>query len=207
MIDAILIGGGGHAKSMADSIRAEGKYHIVGIVDPVDPKWEECPWLGNDEELSRLYKEGIHTAFIGIGFMGKDATRQRVLKSLAEIGFELPAVIDPTAVVSSSAKIGEASFIGKAAVINVDAKIGKAAIINTGAIVDHESVVGDFTHVAVGAKICGCVNVSDGVFIGAGATVINGIRINADAVVGAGSVVVDDVDTGCTVVGVPARKR
>lgn len=207
MIDAIMIGGGGHAKSMADSINSEGKYHIVGIVDPVDPKWDDCKWLGGDEVLKQVYDDGIRTAFIGIGYMGKGDLRQKLYDTLINIGYELPVVIDPTAVIGGKVKIGDAAYIGKAAVLNVGAKIGRAAIINTGAIIDHESSVGEFSHIAVGAKICGDVRIDDAVLIGAGSIVINGINVNSGAIVGAGAVVVDDVEETCTVVGVPARKR
>lgn len=47
--------------------------------------------------------------------------------------------------------------------------------------------------------------VGDGAAIGAGATIGPGVEIGEEALVGAGAVVLEDVDTGTTVVGNPAR--
>lgn len=47
--------------------------------------------------------------------------------------------------------------------------------------------------------------IGDGVFVGAGARVLGGIEVGDDAVIGANAVVINDVPTGATVVGIPAR--
>ena len=47
--------------------------------------------------------------------------------------------------------------------------------------------------------------IGNNVFIGAGAKVIGSVKVGDNARVGANAVVVDDVPSGVTVVGVPAR--
>jgi sugar O-acyltransferase (sialic acid O-acetyltransferase NeuD family) len=205
MIDAVLIGGGGHAKSVADAVKRAGIYNIIGIVSREKEDWDEYPWLGNDDELQKIYDSGVKNAIFGIGYLGKGDVRRRVYDNLVKIGFELPAIIDPSAVISEDTEIGTATFIGKGCIVNKEAKIGKATIINTGAIIEHECRIGDFTHIAVGARICGDVEIGEDVFIGAGATVIQCIKVGNKTAVGAGAAVVYDVPERCVAVGVPAK--
>lgn len=188
MEDVVLVGFGGHAKSVADCIEREGKYHIVGYTDMQEAD-SQYSYLGTDDELQAILVGGVKNAAIGIGYMGKGAVRQHLYAKLKQIGFYLPVITDPSAIVSSTAVVGEGSFIGKCAVINAEASIGKMAIINTKALVEHECVVGDFTHVAVGAVLCGQVKVGEGAFIGANATVIQCRQIESNAIVPAGATI------------------
>lgn len=193
MEDIVLVGFGGHAKSVADCIEREGKYHIAGYTD-VKASSDRYRYLGTDDALEAIFARGIANAVVGIGYMGKGTIRQQLYRKLKDIGFDLPVIIDPSAVVSSSAIIDEGSFIGKCAVINADASICKMAIINTKALVEHECVVSEYAHVAVGAVLCGQVKVGVAAFIGANATVIQGVSVGDSAIIGANCTVLHDVE-------------
>ena len=188
----IILGKGGHAKSIIDAIEAQGKYEIAGYVVNSDVNIKELgdyPIIGKDEDLKNIFRQGCRYAAIGIGFLGKGELREKLYEVLKEIGYSLPVIYDPTAIVSKKAVIGEGTFIGKRAVVNADVKIGKMCIINTGAIVEHDSQVGDFSHISVGTVLCGNVCVGCGAFIGANATVIQGRSVGDKCIVGAGETV------------------
>lgn len=201
----VVIGCGGHAKSVIDIIECAGEYEIAGFVDR--KKDESFSYRGYkiiaaDKELDMLYKRGIEYAAVGIGYMGAGNLRQRMYDRLKEAGFCLPVLRDPSAVIACDVRAGEGTIIGKAAVLNSDAVIGKMSIINTAAIVEHECYVGDFTHIAVGAILCGNVTVGRNSFIGANSTVIQGCHIGEDVLIGAGSLVLNDVEKGQKKVGI-----
>ena len=118
------------------------------------------------------------------------------IKRLKEIGFNLPVICDPTAIVASDVTIGEGTFIGKGVILNSESKIGKTCIINTGAIVEHNCQVGDFAHVSVGTVLCGEVSVGRAAFIGANATVIQGRKVGDGCIVAAGEVIRKNVMNG-----------
>lgn len=205
----LLIGMGGHARSVVDSIQAAGRYEIAGFVDnQKDPgeSYRGLPLLGTDDDLPRLYREGITCAFVCVGFLGFSQVRQTICENLRHIGFALPSVIDPTAVLASDASIGDGVFVGKRAVLNSGAQVGDLAIINTGAIVEHDCTVGAYSHVSVSATLCGGVTVGENALIGAGATVIQGASVGAGAVIGAGSMVVFDIAENKKAYGVPCRE-
>lgn len=201
MEDIVLIGGGGHALSVADAIISGKNYKIVGYTDEADTHIS-LRYLGTDDMLESLFKKGHTNAAITVGFLGESSIRDKLCHRLEQIGFHLPKIIDPSAVVSESADVGEGVFIGKQAVVNAEAKIGKMCIINTGAIIEHNNWVGEYGHVAVGAALCGNVHVGAHTFIGANATIIQGVQIGMNAIIGAGSIVIGDVPDNSRVVGV-----
>ncbi len=202
MEDIILVGFGGHAKSVVDTIEKEGKYHIVGFTDPLpDREYKGYHCLGNDDVLEEYFLKGIRYAFVTLGYMGQGKNRDVLYKKLKKIGYRLPVIIDPSAVLAEDIKIGEGTFVGKNAVINAAAIVGKMCIINTGAVVEHENQIGDFTHVSVNGTLCGNVFVSEHCFIGANATVIQNIKIGSCSIVGAGSIVLRDILSGEKVYG------
>lgn len=189
MEDIILLGMGGHAKSVIDCIERQGKYRIAGFLDKEDRgkvSYRGYEVIGNDDDLSRLYDEGIENACVTVGFMGNSIVRNCLYERLKEIGYRLPNIIDPSAVLAADAALGEGNFIGKLAMVNADAKIGSMCIINSGAMIEHECRVGDFSHISVGTVLCGGVTVGKNTFVGAGATLIQGIVVGDGCIVAAG---------------------
>ena len=99
------------------------------------------------------------------------------------------------------------------AILREQVDIGRNAVIMMGAILNIGAVVGEGTMIDMGAVLAGVVEpasatpviVEDNVLIGANAVVIEGCRIGHDAVVAAGAVVVSDVEPGTVVAGCPAR--
>lgn len=201
----ILIGGGGHCSSVIDTIRRMNAFGEIVITDcDIAARSELMGYkiVGNDELLPQLFQDGFKMAFISIGSIKSTIRRQEVYQRAKDIGFKFPNLIDPSASVSESVRLGEGIFIGKNAIINTNAQIADLSIINTGAIVEHGCQIGKFSHVSVGAVVCGDSYVGDSVFIGANATVIQGVEIGDNSIIGAGSVVIKDVVPNSRVVGI-----
>lgn len=199
----VLVGFGGHAKSVIDAIERGRQYRIAGFTEmKTCSEYHGYVCLGTDERLDEIFRGGVQNAFVCIGYMGTGHIRDSLYSRLKNIGFSVPVISDPSAVISKSAVIGEGTFVGKNAVINADACIGKMTIINTASVVEHEVSVGDFSHIAVGAVLCGRVQVGHHCLVGANATVIQGIKIGGGSVVGAGSVVLRDINDNEKVYGV-----
>jgi UDP-perosamine 4-acetyltransferase len=202
----VLLGAGGHGKAVLDLLRALGpdRFAVVGLVDAA-PRVAQVlgvPVLGDEAELPRLRAEGIAHAVPAIG---DNAARVAAAGRLRALGFGLPALVHPSAVVGAGIVQGEGVVVMARAVIGPEARIGDLALINTGAIVEHDCVVGEAVHVAPGAILAGAVWVGAGALVGAGASVRPGLRIGADAVIGAGAAVAADTPARARVAGVPAR--
>ena len=204
----VLVGGGGHCKSIIESINNLKQFEIVGVVDK-NPS--ECIGLGidiigSDEDLNSLYKSGIKNAFIGVGSIGNANIRIKLYNMLKNLGYSFPIIIDKTAIVSCNAIIEEGVFIGKGAIINTNAIIKKHCIINSGAIVEHDCKINKFVHLAPGATLSGGVSIGERTHIGTNSTIIQNINIGKDVLVGAGAVIVEDIKDGIKVYGNPGRK-
>lgn len=204
----LLIGGGGHCKSILDTLYRGNHYSKIGIVD------QNCSLeqimdshiVGTDADLPSLFMDGYKEAFISIGSVGSPKVRKKLFDSILEIGFTIPNIIDPSSIVSEHCNLGKGIFIGKRAIINAGASIANAAIINTGAIIEHDCIIDTFVHVAPGATLCGNVIVGKDTHIGAGATVIQGCKIGNNVVIGAGSVIVNSLEDSKKYYGVPGKE-
>jgi len=196
MEDIILLGIGGHAHSVVDSIEQLGVFHIVGFLDVKenqDKEYRGYRVIGTDDMLETYYFKGIKNAFVTVGYLGEGNIREKLYRELKRIGYKLPNIIDETAIVAGDAQLGEGNFVGKRAVVNANAEIGNMCIINTGAIIEHDCSIGDFTHIAAGTVLCGQVTVGDRTLVGAGTVVIQGIGIGTHVLVGAGMVLTKNV--------------
>ncbi len=126
---------------------------------------------------------------------------------------DIPARIEPGAIIREQVEIGKNAVIMMGAVINIGAIIGEGTMIDMGAILGGRATVGKNCHVGAGAVLAGVIEpasatpvvVEDNVLIGANAVVIEGCRIGANSVVAAGAVVVSDVPENVVVAGCPAR--
>jgi UDP-perosamine 4-acetyltransferase len=205
-IDVVIIGAGGHGKVVLDILSAAGGHRVVGFLD-ADLSLRGTSVcgvsvLGPVNLLSKLWQQKVRHGIVAIG---DNRTRRRYGELLREQGFELINAIHPSAVVSSSAKLGVNVVVAAQAAVCADAHVDSFAIVNTGAIVDHECRIGAGVHVTPGVKLAGRVRVGEDAFLGLGACVIQCLSIGSNAIVGAGAVVLRDVPDGVTVAGVPAR--
>lgn len=202
----ILIGGGEHARVVAEAAAAMGGMELVGFVDP-DPCGETVRRLG----LRRLGDDGVlrqHPGawgVIGIAALGSLAARRGIVARLSPALEGWATVIHPGAWVSPTASVEPGAVIMAGAVIQTGARVGAHCVVNSGAIVEHDVELGAFSHAAPAAVLGGGVRVGEGAYIGMGAAVRDHVAIGAEALIGMGAVVVTDVAPGRRVLGVPAR--
>ena len=198
----VVLGGGGHASILIDSLQSCGGIKLYGVLDVNSTLWGESllgvPILGGDNLLPELIEDGVNCFVVGLGSTGDNAPR----KSLFDLGST--AKLYPFTVIHSSATYSRWSSIGpgvqllSGSIVNAGVELGTNVIINSG-------VIGDHVHVATGARLASTVTVGEGAHIGVGATVKQSVSIGEYAIVGAGAVVVKDVFPHSVVAGVPAR--
>jgi sugar O-acyltransferase (sialic acid O-acetyltransferase NeuD family) len=205
----LLIGGGGHCKSVLDTLLQTNQYSEIAIIDKqknVGKTILGVSIIGCDGDLLRFYREGYEYAFVTVGSIGNPILRVHLFKMLYEIGFKIPNIIDSSAVVSCNIRIETGIFIGKSAVVNAGAIIYKGAIINTGAIIEHDCIINEFVHIAPRAVLSGEVQVGKYTHIGANCVIKQQLNIGADSIIGMGSVVVKNIGDNTVAYGNPCKK-
>jgi sugar O-acyltransferase (sialic acid O-acetyltransferase NeuD family) len=183
----LLIGGGGHCKSVIDVIEQENRYLIAGIIDKKELIGQEIlgyKVIGSDDDLHNLYKEYKY-AIVTVGHIKTNTLRVKLFTILKEIGYNLPAIISPLAYVSKYSFIDEGTVVMHQALINANAKVGKNCIINTKALIEHDSIIEDNCHISTASVINGGVIIKENTFFGSNATSKQSIEI--DGFIKAGS--------------------
>lgn len=164
----VLIGGGGHCKSVIDVVEQENKYEIIGVIDTeenIGKKVLDYQIIGCDNDLSEVFKI-CKNAVISVGHIKSNALRVSLFEKAKKIGFNMPVIISPLAYVSRYSKIGEGSVVFHHALINSNVEVGKNCIINTKALIEHDSIVGDNCHISTASVINGGVVVKENTFFG-----------------------------------------
>ncbi|WP_066055888.1 acetyltransferase [Robertmurraya korlensis] len=205
----LLIGGGGHCKSVIDSIIRTKHYSDIGIIDREERIGKSIlsfPIIGCDGDLLKLYESGYRDAFVTVGSIGDSTVRKKLFQLLETIGFALPNIIDDSAIVSKYATLEKGIFIGKNVVVNAGSFIYKGAILNTSSVVEHDSVVQEFSHIAPGVVLCGDVKIGANTHIGAKSVVKQNIHIGSNSIIGMGSVVISDIEDNVVAYGNPCKE-
>lgn len=187
----LLIGGGGHCRSVIDVIEHEAKFKIVGILDRpelLDTKVLGYPVIGSDSDIENLAKKYDY-ALITIGQIKSHSSRFKLYNLAIKAGFTLPSIISPTSHVSKYSKIGNGTIIMHNAVINTNTIIGNNCIINTKALIEHDCSISSHCHISTNATINGGVKIGPKCFVGSNATTKNNIIIKENSFIKAGSIV------------------
>lgn len=186
----ILIGGGGHCKSVIEVAESAG-YEIKGILDMPDEVGKDVlpghKVIGTDDEIPQYVEECDF--IITVGFIKNPALRIKLYNKVKAAGGRLATIIASTAHVSKYAELGEGTVIMHHAFVNAGAKIGDNCIINTFVNIEHDAEVGNQCHISTGTMVNGECKIGQNCFIGSQSVCANCIEIASDIIVGAGSVV------------------
>lgn len=185
----ILVGGGGHCKSVIDVAESAG-YTILGILDKPEEVGKQVlayKVIGTDDDISQYVDKAEFV--ITVGQIKSSTIRHKIAERIEKAGGRLATIIASDATVSKYATIGEGTVILHKCVVNADAKIGKHCIINTMANIEHEVEIGDFCHISTGVMVNGMAKVGNDTFIGSGSVLYNCIEVPGNSIIPAGTIV------------------
>lgn len=174
----ILLGGGGHAKSLIEVIEDAGIFKIIGILDdniPLGNAVLDYQVIGRITDIDEYYSKQIGFV-IAIGHIQDNSIRKKLFEQLTYRRQNIPNIVSPKAHVSYRAKLDIGSQIMSGAYIGPNSKIGKNTIINTHVVIEHDSDIGDNCHIGPGCVVIGNKVVYDNIFVGANSTVIETIK-------------------------------
>ncbi len=208
MKQALILGTGGHCRVILSLLDACGEHEVLGIIEldklRVGENIMGIPVLGNASSLDEFCGRSNLDIFLAIG---NNAIRRIWWEKTRNIGFILPNLFSPYAIIDSNAQLGEANIVCAKAFIGPGATLGDNNLVNTGAIIEHEVQVASHCHFAPSSTIAGRSRIGDECLIGAAATVIDGIYVEARNTIGAGTTLVKNItETGGVYIGTPAKK-
>ena len=200
----LLIGSGGHAKVVMDTLLAESRFRIVGIVDDFLVKGTEVLGLTVLGCIADIPQLDIQAGVIAVG---DNWARKTIYEKIINLrpDFAFPSVIHPNAYLGRGVSVEAGAVVLAGSVTNTEAVIGRCSIVNTKASVDHDCRLAEFSSVGPGAVLAGAVVLGTCSAVGLGACVRERTTIGDYSIVGMGSAVVADVASNVVVLGVPAR--
>lgn len=190
MKEIILVGGGGHSKSVIDIIEQQKKFKIAGIIDnnlTLGSNILTYEVIGSDKDLEMLFNR-FKYALITIGQIKSSDSRKKLFKHLKKIGYELPRIVSPRSYISKHSSIGEGSVIMHDVLINSNVLIGDNCIINSKALIEHDSSIKSHCHISTNATINGNVIVGENSFIGSCAVLKEGVQVEQNSFIKALSI-------------------
>lgn len=202
--ELILVGGGGHCKSVIEVAESAG-YSILGILDMPEEVGKTVlgyKVVGTDDDIPQFV--GKAEFVITVGFIKNPAIRIRIFDKIKSAGGRLATIVASTARVSKYAEVGEGTVVMHQAFVNAGAKIGCNCIINTFSNIEHDAQVGDQCHISTGTMVNGDCKIGERVFIGSQSALANGVTVGDDIIVGAGSLVRKSISTKGIYSGNPA---
>lgn len=209
LIQSVVIGSGGHARSVISLIKAQGHFQVAGVlsVESVVAAGEKIcgvDLLGDLELLSDLSANGVVNAHLALG---SGYERRKYSKLLWSQGFIIPKLIHPSALVDPTAVLEEGVQIFANTYIGPLVEIREGALINTGTVIEHETKIGAFTTVSPSVTVAGRSSIGSDVFVGVGANVADKLEIGDGATIGAGSTVLSNIQDGVLAFGTPALPK
>lgn len=197
----IILGTGVHALEMTEIIerinRNDNQWQLVGFISSDEKKVGETlggyPVIDSKENISRY----TDACFV---------PDNEWLRSIAVPRERLVSIIDPSAFVSKTARIGVGCVVYPNCYIGLNAKVGDYVFILSGSTVNHDDEIGDRTVLASGVSLAGFVKVGSDCYLGQSCTVRQYLKIGKNSLIGMGAVVVKDVPLDSVMAGNPARK-
>lgn len=204
----LLLGNGDHCKSILDTILDLNVYDEIGIIskNEVCEDYLGIKCVGVDDDLQNLFFYGWNNAFVAIGGTEISEVKRELFEKISIIGFNIPNIIDKTAIVSRNAVFGKGVFVGKGAIINAGVMIDDCAIVNTGSVIEHNCNIGKYTHVAPNCTLCGGVKIKDNCHIGAGSVIKQYLSVGNHSIIGIGSVVTKNISNNVVAYGNPCKE-
>lgn len=201
----VLVGCGGHFKSVYDSI-CQSSYDEIVVIDDMATSITgyDVVLAGKMDAMQQLFDAGFHYIHLCIGAL---QARMAIIERARAIGFTFETIIDATAVVSERSTIGAGVFIGKRAVVNAHAVVHDHVILNTGCIIEHDCTVHANAHIAPGVVLTGAVTIGAQTLIGAGSVVLPKVSVGDHAVIGSNSTVVASIQDAVIAYGSPCEVK
>jgi len=205
MKNLILIGGGGHCKSVIEAVESTREYEIVGILErniEESIKVLGYPVIGSDDLIPELVNAG-NEFLITVGQLKDNSIRLSIYENLIKLGAKLATVIASSAVVSKHARVSDGSVVMHQCVVNAGVVVGENAILNTASVLEHDTQVGNHCHISTKAIVNADCIIADHCFIGSNTVINRGLVVGEGSIITSASLVTKNLTGNKRYQGIP----
>lgn len=161
----LILGAGGMGRMVQETALQLG-YDDIAFLDDAKKERDVIGKCCDYGEFLKFYDSAV-AAF------GDNNMRLLWTERLMEAGYQVPALVHPSAVVSPNAVVGRGCFILQRAVVNRGTVMEHAVLVNSGAVVDHDSYLGSGVHIGLGSVVKSNCTIAPGVKVEAGEVIFS----------------------------------
>ena len=145
------------------------------------------------------------TEFECVIAQGEPAHRQSLYEKLTSHSIKLATIVDTSATISSTAKIGNGCIIGPHSFISSNSILQENVMLEIHTIIGHDITIGKHSVISSCSIIGGKTSIGDATFIGMNCTIKERLKIGKQCIIGMHSGVFSDIDDDLIALGNPAR--
>lgn len=147
----LVVGAGGLGQDVAEIACLSGRYTKIAFLDdsPNPEKERQYRIIGGVDNL----KEFVGLYEFAIAALGNNEYRMKIHERIKELGFEIPILIHPTAIVHPLAVLNKGDIIRAMCFISSGVEVQESVLLNIGCKIDHNCVIGAGSHIPMGAVV------------------------------------------------------
>lgn len=147
----LIVGAGGLGQDVAEIANLTGRYTKIAFLDdaPTAEKERLYNIVGSTSELEKFAGKFEYC----IAAVGNNAIRMQVHRKIQELGFMIPILIHPTAIVHPLASLDQGDIIRAMCFVSSGVDIGESVLLNIGCKIDHNCVIGEGSHIPMGCVV------------------------------------------------------
>ena len=195
-----IYGSGGFGKEVFDIAIRMGVFREISFID--DFEYDNITTFNSSYVFENFNKNEDYFFTVAIGDI---YVRNSIIVKVLSEGGVFATLIDPSAVISPTAKIGDGVIVCQLAFVGPDAEIDSYCIVNTAAIIGHDIKISSYSVISPSVNIGGQSTIGSSVYLGMGSIIKEGLNIGQNAVLGMGSVLHNDLPGSMLAMGNPAR--
>lgn len=165
-----ILGAGALGEIALETARRAG-LQVDGFYDDIN-KASDCdgvPLLGKFEDFIKNAASLNKSVFVAIG---NNQNRRICIEGLRQIGTQFCNIIDPSAVISPSATLGQGNLILPNVYIGTKCKLGSSNLIFAGVSISHHNQVGSYCFFSPNASVGGFTTLGDECKVGMNSVVL-----------------------------------
>ena len=220
-----------HAPSMPDDAnRSMKKLIIVGASATAEVMGEyfqheagrtiaayavERPFLDGDtfrdrpvvplDTLTESFDPSTHAVFVAISYGQLNKLRERLLREVILMGYEVISFVSQRATIAPSATLGRHLFVFEQNNVQPFVSVEDNVVLWSGNHIGHHSTIGPNCFIASHVVVSGFCQIGANCFIGVNATIANNIEIGEDCWIGPGATVTKNLSPRTMIKGTNAE--
>lgn len=192
-------------------------YDIATLINVSDKLWDKIFFIDDTITIGEVYGtlqctyEQFKTTYKPTEVQvvianGEPKFRKILIKKLRTDGYSIASIIDKTARVSPTSRLGQGVILYPNTYISSNSIIGDNTLISVGTCIGHDSVIGENVVISTQASISGSCQIGNNTYIGTKSVLKEHVTVGEDSIIGMGSCVFRDVENDVIALGNPARE-